>query len=192
MDEDAEYVPEVTPLSDHYYPTIPFFLPPRLRAKYVQILNKFGRDIANLVIFTYKEYGAQLANTVADKILSFNDFKSLFNFLMSNVSKLYIGRKEVATMIIRFKFNYYHEQLLDKLKRINDEEVKKLAVDVFLTCSRVGAIPSPICAIEVARYLRKAIKGEQCNIDKQNLRRCKYALDIYMRLKGIRVTGCKQ
>jgi len=170
-----EYVPE-RDFRNRTYPVLTI-LPHPLKRLYYEARARFGVDIANFIIYAYQEYGTHVAAHIARKILSFRDFGSLMTYLESMAARLSTGKNEVARRIFMYKFNYYHDQLLTMLKKGEyDEDVKKLAVKIFITCARVGVIAYPACTIKVARYLAgKAKRVPQ---------KCMYVYDVYRRVTG--------
>lgn len=110
-EEEVEYVPE----RDWWKRTHPVeILPKQIAGEFHLVKKRFGIDIANLVLFVYKTWGADVAKTLAKRILMFESHEDLFRFLVSKIDLFdERSRRILSTMLQVYKYTHHVDELFD-------------------------------------------------------------------------------
>jgi len=172
--EEADEL-EVVPERNFWDRSFPVSLIPKSIAKYFfQVKEKFGLDIANLVLFIYKDQGKEVATAFANKVLEFNSFEQLMRFLEARTKRLGNGRELVNSLLFTYRYSYYFNEISAKLKNACSE-AKDKAVEIFNTFVSYGYFYAPTCIIQIAE-VESGCKNDVA-------KRCKSAFDTYIKLK---------
>lgn len=150
---DDEYVPErnwrdrASPIL--FIPGVPH----DIIHEYLEVKKRFGIDIANLVLFTYKQWGRRVAKNLANKILRFDSFDELVRFLESKINMFDTKSKKVLSgLIYSFKYSYFFDTLLSIVNNnVHDcPTARDIAIKVFHCLASKGLFYSPDCIVEYA------------------------------------------
>lgn len=153
-DDDAELVPErnwqerASPIL--FVPGVPH----DIVREYLTIKNRFGVDIANLVLYAYKKWGRKVARTLAYRILQFDTFEEAIKFLESKISLFDEKSKKILSgLIYSFKYSNYFDKLLKMLPDAEKEcpGTWDLSVNIFHTLARRGLFYSPECIVSYVK-----------------------------------------
>ena len=166
---------ELVPEKNFWDRTSPVSTLPRPISKYfIQVKHKFGIDIANLVIFAYREWGKDVAVMFAKKVLEFESFEELVRFLQARAKRIGEGREILNNMIYNFQYSHYLNQLLEIREKICSDSWE-LSTRIFHMMAGIGLFYSPECIGKIAEYevgCRKTIP-----------RKCERAFETYIKLK---------
>lgn len=167
---------ELVPEKNFWDRTSPVSTLPKAVSRYfIEVKQKFGIDVANLVLFAYREWGKDVAIVFARKILEFNSFEELIRFLQARAKRIGEGREILNNMIYSFQYTYY----LNEMVSVKDdlcEKARDLAIRIFHSMAGIGLFYSPDCIGKIAEYK----VGCRNSIPK----RCERAFDTYSKLES--------
>ncbi len=129
-------------------------LPKEIKKYFFQIKSRFGTKIANIVVYAYMQWGSRVAISIANKILSFDDFEELIRFLESRAQRLGEGREVVSSIIYTYYYSHGYEKLRNRLKKACKESHKK-AIEIYTTLASLGIFYSVDCIVMLAEYYSK-------------------------------------
>jgi hypothetical protein len=171
--DEEEY--QMVPERDFWERTSPLSLVPKPIAKYFfMVKERFGMDIANLVIFAYKEWGKDVAIPFAKKLLEFNSFDELIRFLQKRAKRIGEGRELLNNLIFSFQYSRNLEMLIEEKKNAC-EKARDLATNIFHLFASVGLFYAPQCIVQIAEY--------EAGCREKIAKRCKRAYTVYKKLK---------
>jgi len=126
---------------------------PREIYKDVQLIKKrFGIDIANIVILSYRSWGPKAAKLLIRNINKFNSLDDLLRFLEAKVSMFdERSRAIISSLLMRIKTNRYFDEVVELASE--QEELcpgtLDLAVKAFHYLASRGQFHSPECIVDV-------------------------------------------
>ena len=129
-------------------------LPSDLAWRYIQIKKRFGTDIANLVIFTYRKWGKRVALELSRRILSFNNFEELIDYIRSNAAILDENSMRVINQLLyRYKYEYALNQVAERARKLEDQcpGIWDTAVGIFHRLAQAGSFYNPECILDYAK-----------------------------------------
>lgn len=181
VDEEAMYVPE----RDWWKRTYPVeVLPKPIASEFHAVRRRFGIDIANLVLFVYKTWGASIAKVLARRILMFENHEELFKFLVSKIDLFdERSRKILSSMLQVYRYAHYFDELISiaselekRCPGVRDKSLKlyhQLVVkgyfytpdcvalySVYILGCRDVSIADPKCR-KVFEHISKVVEGEK-------------------------------
>jgi len=170
--EELEMIPE----RDFWSRSILHSMVPRPIAGYFfQVKDRFGMDIANLVLHAYREWGEDVAVALARKILRFGSFEELVGFLEERAKMLpEEGRGPVNSLLFSYLYSHNFAKVLEERERAC-EPARKLAAEVFHTLASIGVFYTPQCVVQVAE-VEAGCRGKVA-------RKCLRAYETYIKLK---------
>lgn len=109
-EEEEHYVPE-RDWWKRTYPTV--LIPKPIVGEYHEIRKRFGIDIANLVLLAYREWGRDVAKSLARRILAFRDHEELFRFLVSRIDLFDERSRRILSSTLQvYRYNHYVDELI--------------------------------------------------------------------------------
>lgn len=124
-----------------------------IEREYRIIKKRFGSDIGNLVVLSYKEWGVEAARLLSRRILSFSSHEELFKYLVSKVDMFdEKSRKMLSSAIRAYMYNYYFEAVLEKSSEYESTcpGLRDAAIALFQTLSSLGYFYMPDCIVSYA------------------------------------------
>lgn len=128
-------------------------IPPEIREEFYEIRKKFGLDVANLVLLTYRKWGAKTAKFLAQKIKAFSSFEELIAFLEKKFELFDAkSRKILSGLIFSYQYNFNFERLLSVLDNYEEKcpGVRALATSLFHCFASRGLFYYPDCIVVYA------------------------------------------
>jgi len=167
---------EMVPERDFWSRSILHSMVPRpIAGHFFQVKERFGMDVANLVLYAYREWGEDVAVALARKILSFGSFGELIQFLEERARMLpEEGRGAVNSLLFSYLYSHHFSKVLEERERAC-EPARKLAAEVFHTLASVGLFYTPHCVVQVAEV--------EAGCRKRVSKRCLKTYEAYTRLK---------
>jgi len=137
-------------------------LPQEFVSDFLEIKRRFGIDIANIIIFTYRKHGPRVTSLLIKRMKRFDSFDELLEFLESKISMFDAeSRKILNAKITEIKIMYYFKKLLNELdERKCQGTERETIIQVFHELVKRGIFYSPDCIINVveAKLHNKSIK----------------------------------
>jgi len=166
---------EMVPERDFWSRAVPHTIVPKPVAGYFhKVREKLGMDMANLVLFAYKEWGAQVAAALARRMLGFNSFEELLRFLEEKAKKFGEGRELVSSLLFSYWYTHYFVKVQEEREKAC-EPARDLAVEVFHRLVSIGVFYTPPCIVQIAEV--------EAGCRERVTKRCRRAYDTYAKLK---------
>ena len=149
--EDLELIPERDFWSRAWFVSL---IPRPIRREYYAVKDRFGPDMANIVLFVYREYGSRAAKLLARRMLEFNSYDELVRFLYRRALRLGEGRELVARMIELYVYSNAAHGLADEYSKACPE-ARGVMKDVFVGLVGMGLYASVKCVRAIAEWIAK-------------------------------------
>ena len=171
MADELEMVPE----RDFWSRAVPHTLVPKPIAGYFfKVRDRLGMDMANLVLFAYREWGAEVAAALARRMLEFDSFEALLRFLEEKASKLGEGRELVSSLLFSYWYTHYFGKVQEERGKACGP-ARDLAMEVFHRLASIGVFYTPPCIVQIAEV--------EAGCRERVSKRCRRAYDTYAKLK---------
>lgn len=150
-------------------------LPNPIKKYFFLVKEKFGMDIANLILVVYNEWGREVAIPFAKRILSFDSFDDLIRFLQSRSKKIGDGKELLNDLIFSYQYSFYLNELIKQKQRMCKNGDKELATKIFHLFASLGLFYPPLCIVQIA----EVESGCRSDVAK----RCKNVYNTFIKLK---------
>lgn len=137
-------------------------LPSDIKRDFIEVRKRFGLDIANLILLTYREWGPKTARALARRILSFPSFEDLISFLEKKFELFNErSRKILSELIYSYQYNYNFSKLLDIISKHekNCPNLREMSTKIFHCFASKGMFYYPECIVSYVMVKQGCRKG---------------------------------
>lgn len=175
-EEEVEYVPE----RDYWKRTHPVdMIPSDIKREFHSVRRKFGMDIANIVLFAYREWGVDVARSLAKKILSFDSHDELYRFLSSKIDLFDERSRKILSYLMQvYKYTHYVDELNQIISELESKcpGVRDKAFSLYHALALNGYYYTPDC---IVLYVLQVLNCRETYVVNQ---RCKNVFDNIRKL----------